>query len=256
MDNFSKLPQGRGPVYRETDEFQFACHPGVSCFTRCCRNTDMYLYPYDIIRLKTRLGINSNEFLEQHTSAFIRENLYFPNVTLKMSEREDKACPFLTDEGCTVYEDRPFSCRAYPLERAVARYGTAGEREVIYFIARHDYCKGHAEEHTWTVADWMENQGLSEFNAMNDHWVEIETIFRNNPWGKQGLNSPAVKMAFMACYNVDKLRDFVFNTSFMSRFVIPDDRILRIQEDDVAMMLFGFDWVRFFLTNSGPLKSA
>jgi uncharacterized protein len=255
MDNISKLPRGRGPVLQETDVFKFACHPGVSCFTRCCRNTDMYLYPYDIIRLKTRLGISSGEFLEKHTTAYIRDNPYFPNVMLKMSEREDKACPFLAAEGCAVYEDRPFSCRAYPMERAVARLGGMGKREVCYFIARHDYCLGHREEKEWTIASWMANQGLSEFNAMNDEWVDIETLFRGNPWGERGLDSPAIKMAFMACFNVDKLRDFVFGTTFMSRFDVPPERIEKIQTDDVAMMLFGFDWVRFFLTNNGPLKT-
>jgi Fe-S-cluster containining protein len=255
MDQLSKLPQGRGPVLRETDTFTFACHPGVSCFTRCCRNTDMYLYPYDIIRLKTRLGISSGEFLEKHTTAYIRDNPYFPNVMLKMSESENKACPFLTDDGCTVYEDRPFSCRAYPMERAVARYGEAGNREVCYFIARHDYCLGHQEDRQWSIASWMTNQALSDFNAANDAWVDIETLFRANPWGDRGLDSPAIKMAFMACFNVDKLRAFVFDTSFMSRFDVPPERIEKIQTDDTAMMLFGFDWVRFFLTNKGPLKS-
>jgi uncharacterized protein len=255
MDRLSKLPQGRGPALRETDAFKFECHPGVSCFTRCCRDTDMYLYPYDIIRLKTRLGISSDLFLEKHTTAYIRDNPYFPNVMLKMSEKEDKACPFLSDEGCAVYEDRPFSCRAYPMERAVARFGEMGKREICYFIARHDYCLGHREEKEWTISSWMANQALTEFNAMNDEWVDIETLFRSNPWGERGLESPAIKMAFMACFNVDKLRNFVFGTSFMSRFDIPPERIEKIQTDDVAMMLFGFDWVRFFLTNQGPLKA-
>ena len=31
------------------DKFRFDCHPGVPCFTRCCKDADMYLYPYDII---------------------------------------------------------------------------------------------------------------------------------------------------------------------------------------------------------------
>lgn len=46
------------------DKFRFDCHPGVSCFTRCCKDADMYLYPYDIIRMKNRFGISSDRFLE------------------------------------------------------------------------------------------------------------------------------------------------------------------------------------------------
>ena len=37
--------------------FRFACHSGVACYTRCCHNADMYLYPYDIIQLKQHLGM-------------------------------------------------------------------------------------------------------------------------------------------------------------------------------------------------------
>ncbi len=103
------------------DTFRFECHPGVSCFTRCCKNPDMYLYPYDIIRMKNRLGISSEQFLEQHTVSAFRDNPYFPSLMLKMSDKGEKSCPFLSSEGCNRYEDRPFSCRAYPLERAAAR---------------------------------------------------------------------------------------------------------------------------------------
>jgi Fe-S-cluster containining protein len=254
MDKHNQSPLDQIPALRETDTFEFACHSGVSCFTRCCRDTDMYLYPYDIIRLKTKLGLTSEEFINRHTVVAIRDNPSFPHVMLKMSDAEDKACPFLTDDGCSVYEDRPFSCRAYPLERAVARYGESDDREIRYFIARHPYCKGHSEKRMWTVQEWMNNQKLEAFNAMNDLWVDIDTIFRNNPWGDHGLESPSLKMAFMACFNVDKLRNFVFNSSFLTRFNVDNERLERLQTDDAALMIFGFDWVRFFLTGKGSLS--
>jgi len=49
--------------------FQFRCHPGVPCFTRCCRNMDIILTPYDIIRIKRRLGLTSDIFLSLYTQA-------------------------------------------------------------------------------------------------------------------------------------------------------------------------------------------
>ena len=102
-------------------EFQFDCHPGVECFTRCCRNVDLILYPYDIIRLKTNLAIDSAEFLRLYTYLHKGDNPFFPTVKLKLTEDEEKACPFLQTSGCSVYEDRPSACRTYPLERAVDR---------------------------------------------------------------------------------------------------------------------------------------
>lgn len=168
MDRFSCSHSNEGRILSENYPFNFACHLGVSCFARCCRNADMYLYPYDIIRLKSRLDITSSEFLRQYTLVAFRENPYFPSVMLKMSDSEDKACLFLKRDGCSVCEDRPFLCRAYPLARAVTRYGDGKQRGVCYFIARHEYCMGHQESRKWTVGSWMTDQKLDAFNAMND----------------------------------------------------------------------------------------
>ena len=97
--------------------FRFACNKSVPCFTRCCRDADMFLYPYDIIRMKKQLGMTSEAFLVRHTVTAFRDNPYFPSVMLKMSDAKGHPCSFLSESGCTVYESRPYSCRAYPLER-------------------------------------------------------------------------------------------------------------------------------------------
>jgi hypothetical protein len=135
------------------DAIRFDCHSQMACFTECCKDADMYLYPYDIIRMKKTLGISSDQFLEQYTFQAIRDNPYFPNLMLKMSDNEEKSCPFLSSEGCTIYKDRPFSCRAYPLERAVARTGDEHGRAVLYFIMSHHFCLGHQESREWTVRE-------------------------------------------------------------------------------------------------------
>jgi hypothetical protein len=154
-----------------------------------------------------------------------------------------------------IYEDRPFSCRAYPLERAVARDGAKNERNVLFFIAEDPYCMGHKEYREWTVNGWSEDQEIQLFNDMNDLWVDIDTLFRTNPWGPQGMDSPALKMAFMACFNVDEFKKFIFESTFLSRFDVSQDRIDRLKQSDVELMTFGFDWVKYFLTGKGLLKS-
>ena len=248
----SQLPANRKLL--ENESFIFECHPGTDCFTRCCRDADMYLYPYDIIRLKSRLALSSEQFLERHTTMAFRDNPYFPSVMLKMSDTEDKACPFLAAEGCRVYEDRPFSCRAYPLERAVARVADDSRPKEMYFIVRHSHCSGHRETRKWTVAEWLDNQEIIEYNEINDRWVGIDTIFRQNPWGAKGLESPKLKMAFMACFNIDRLRTFIIQSSFLERFDVKTDKINRLMDSDMDLLKFGFDWIEFFLTGKGPLK--
>jgi Fe-S-cluster containining protein len=238
------------------EKIRFDCHPEVACFTRCCKDADMYLYPYDIIRMKNGLGISSDRFLEEYSIQAVRDNPYFPSLMLKMSNDEEKSCPFLSPQGCTIYKDRPFSCRSYPLERAVARSSDENGRKVLYFIMRHSHCLGHEESREWTVAEWIEDQGLELYNEMNDLWVDVDSIFRANPWGSQGVDSPALKMAFMACFNIDMFKKFVFESSFLSRFDLPGERIEKLKKSDVELMTFGFDWTKFFLTGSGPLVLA
>ena len=254
LENTSSLS---GPVNRKqlftNGTFTFKCHKELSCFTKCCKNADMYLYPYDIIRLKNRLNISSDELLKHKTISAFRDNPYFPSLMLRMTDTEDKSCPFLSVNGCVVYEDRPFSCRAYPLELAVARNDFESQKLTCYFVATHSYCLGHGESREWTAEQWMEDQIIHIYNDMNDLWVKIDTIFRQNPWGKEGTTGKALKMAFMACFNVDKMREFVFNTTFLSRFDIPLDRMEQCKVSDVEMMKLGFDWVKYFLAGTGPL---
>jgi len=237
----------------ETDTFKFDCHPQTPCFTRCCHDADMYLYPYDIIRLKNCLSISSERFLEQYTLTAFRDNPYFPNLMLKMSPGERKSCSFLAQGGCTVYEDRPFSCRAYPLERAVARSGDSEKRAVLFFLACHEHCLGHKEPREWSVNEWIKDQQIQIFNDMNDLWVDVDTLFRGNPWGPQGIDGSAFKMAFMACFNIDKFKTFVFESTFLSRFDVSPERIDKLTASDVELMKFGFDWIKLFLTGAGPL---
>ncbi|HMA66636.1 MAG TPA: YkgJ family cysteine cluster protein [Desulfosalsimonadaceae bacterium] len=232
--------------------FFFACHPDVPCFTRCCRDTDMYLYPYDIIRLKHSLNMDSEAFLDAHTNTAIRDNPYFPHVMLKMADSAKKPCPFLTSEGCSVYEDRPFSCRAYPVEPALSRDGRSDET-ARYYIVRHPYCRGHEQDRYHTAEGWIADQGLEPFLEHNRRWAVVDTLLRRNHWGDQGLEHPAVKMVFMAAYNMDRFREFVFHSSFLERFAIARQRLDAIGSRDTELMHLGFDWIEFILAGTGPL---
>ncbi|RMD60402.1 MAG: YkgJ family cysteine cluster protein, partial [Nitrospirae bacterium] len=169
---FSK---NRRPVGCEA--FNFACHKEIECFTLCCRNVDIDLYPYDILRMKNHLGITSEEFLSKYTFTVFKDNPNFPNVKLRLMDDDTKRCPFLTEDGCGIYRDRPDACRTYPLERAVslAPFNLPMRRE-FYFLVQQPICKGHFEEKKWTVKQWIEDQELKPFNDMNDLWVEVDIL--------------------------------------------------------------------------------
>jgi hypothetical protein len=54
-------------------------------------------------------------------------------------------------------------------------------------------------------------------------------------------------MAFMATYNIDRLRDFVFQSSFLKRYKIKSALLKKLKTDDVQLLKFGFEWIKVFV---------
>ncbi|MBU0728976.1 MAG: YkgJ family cysteine cluster protein [Proteobacteria bacterium] len=245
------FPQGMVPLGKNT--FQFACNPDVPCFTACCRKLDLYLYPYDIIRLKNRLQISSEDFLNRYTGVVQGANPFFPALMLQMSDTLERTCPFLDKSGCTVYEDRPSACRTYPLERAVDRTPSDGRPEEFFFLTNHEYCKGHEQETQWSVKEWIRDQKLQYYNVMDDLWAEMDTLFSTNPWAGEGAAGPKQLMAFMVCYNIDRFRQYVNDHDLLKRFRLDKSRRRLIETDDEALLRFGFDWLKLILAKQPTL---
>ncbi len=250
----NNTPQDTNRTFLGKTTFRFACNENIPCFTRCCKNADMFLYPYDIIRLKRHLGMTSEEFLVQHTITAFRSNPHFPDVMLKMSDAKDQACSFLSDKGCTVYESRPYSCRAYPLEPIIS--GDEQNRAIIScYLVEHAHCLGHGEGKKWTSDQWMKDQGMNTYNEYNKSWARVAALLHTQKTlGEKGADNPAMNMAYMASYNMDTFRRFVFESSFLQKFDVPEDRINKIKDSDEALMLLGFDWILRFIGGQGPLK--
>ena len=234
--------------------FHFRCAPDVACYMSCCRKLDLILYPYDIIRLKTRLSMSSEEFMRLHTRLGSSSHPYFPAVMLKMSENEEQTCPFLDVNGCTVYADRPTACRTYPLERAVARSPKRGRPEEYYFMTSHPYCLGHRESKEWTVKTWVRDQKIQHCNAANDLWAEIDTLFAQNPWQGEGAGGPRQQLAFMVCYNIDGFRSFSAENRLFEQFRLESSRRRALDHDDEALLKFGFEWLKHILADTGNLR--
>jgi len=238
------IPQVPGKRLDRADRFAFRCRPGLACYNRCCRNLNLFLYPYDIIQLKRALGISSDAFLDEYVDIVLREGNFFPDVLLKMSEDANRACIFSESEGCRVYADRPYTCRTFPVEYGL-QYDTNGYRpELIGFFRPPAFCVGPQAEESWTLQSWANDQGAAVHQKMAKQWSEVKRLFQKDPWGREGPQGKRAKMAFMASYNLDAFRAFVFGSSLLQRFKIKTELLKKIQKDDVALMRFGFDWIR------------
>jgi Fe-S-cluster containining protein len=229
------------------EAFSFRCHPGIACFNRCCRNLNLFLYPYDVIRLKNQLGITSDEFLDQYVDVVLRDASFFPEVLLHMSENEERTCPFLSESGCTVYPDRPDTCRTFPVEQGVLYDALKNRTKVVHFFRPPEFCLGQHQEKQWTTRTWAQDQEAEVYHKMTVQWSKLKRLFQNDPWGSEGPNGPKGKMAFMATYNVDRFRAFVFNSSFLKRYKVKSATLKKIRADESELMLLGFDWVKLIL---------
>ena len=244
-----KLAQLPGQCLRNNDRFRFRCHPGVACFNRCCHNLNLFLYPYDVIRLKQNLGMRSDQFIDRYVDIVLREGNYFPDVLLHMATDRGQACPFLNDAGCTVYPDRPDTCRTFPVEQGVL-FDAAGKKDTaLHFFRPPDFCLGQNEDQEWTVATWSRDQDAGRYHKMTIRWAGLKRLFQTDPWGTEGPEGPRAKMAFMAAYNIDRFHEFVFNSSFLKRYKVKQAILKKLKADDAELLKFGFDWVKLFLWN-------
>ena len=228
------------PISRQ-ESFFFACHPAVPCFNECCRDLNQFLTPYDILRLKNHLGLSSGEFLERYTSQHIGPDSGLPIITLKPGDRQDLTFPFVTPAGCSVYEDRPSSCRTYPLMRGVSRCRKTGKMVEQFMVLKEAHCCGFDDGQTTTVQQWIENQEIAIYNEINDKLMQIISLKNSRRPGV--LNLKTRHMFFTALYDLDSFRSQITNNDLLADLQIDSSLLDKALEDDVALFEVGMKWV-------------
>ncbi len=235
------------------DTFKFACHPGISCFNKCCGDVNIFLSPYDVLRMKRRLGMESGEFLDKYTLLPVQKGMKTPVVVLRMKDDDAKTCQFLTDEGCGIYSDRPWPCRMYPLGLAASKDTPDGWRgERFYFLMQEEGCQGLCEAKDWTVRQWLEDQGIDEY----DEWGEAFKELTLHDFFETGgtLTPDKMHMLFVGCYDLDKFREFVFESTLLDRFEVDEEFVREMRYNEESLLRFAFLWLRFSLFGEKTVK--
>jgi len=227
----------------QESKIHFHCYPGISCFNACCKQADVTLGPYDIIRLQKRLGMNSAEFLKKHTVPFQIDQDGLPGIKLRTTE--DRVCLLLDGEnGCSVYEDRPTVCRYYPIALLNKREQGSSQAEEDYSLVKEPHCKGHEETREITISDYRQEQGCKEYDDINREWYQL--ILKKKSAGP-GIGRPSetsLQLFFMACYNFDMFRRFVKSENFRKTYVLEDSFYAELENDNVALLRFAFRLLR------------
>jgi Fe-S-cluster containining protein len=222
---------------------QFRCHKGIDCFNACCRNIDIMLTPYDIIRLKQRLDMSSTEFLRQYTFPFEFAKDGVAGVKFRPVE-DGTACQFMTEEGCSVYEDRPTACRYYPVGLLSTRRQDENFDRASYALVQEDHCHGHFEDRKLTIDEYRKEQGLQEYDEKGRLWrQQILKVKSAGPYiGRMSLTSR--KFFFMASYDMDRFREFIKSEGFQSTYDVDAGTMETLLKNDLALMEFGDRMIR------------
>jgi Fe-S-cluster containining protein len=198
--------------------------------------------------------MESAVFLDRHTVQDEDPTWGIPVVRLRMEDNEARTCPFVSPEGCLIYADRPGACRAYPVGRAVRRSASQSDPSRVqeeHFLVREPHCFGFEEGSLWTAETWMEDQGLGVYNEMNDLWMNFLSRYRP---GSREMAPAKWGMFFMACYSLDRFREFVFGTRFLSLFSIPQESQNELRGSDEALLRFAYIWLAYALFGDPVLE--
>jgi uncharacterized protein len=224
------------------DSFEFSCGSHIPCFNECCRDLNQLLTPYDVLRLKNCMGMCASDFLECYTAQHTGPESGLPVVGLRQKPDNALKCPFVTPEGCCVYHDRPSSCRAYPIARAVARNRQTGKLTEHFMLLKEPHCKGFQTGIHQTVKEWIENQGLMIYNEMNDLLMDIISLKNITMPGPMDLKSR--HLFHMACYDIDSFRNKIFNKGLLNPVDYDELLLSKAKEDDTALLKISLKWLQ------------
>ena len=234
------------------ETFKFSCHRGVSCFNKCCHQIDVILTPFDILKLKSALGINSGAFLSKYAFFQQLKGTGIPIVKLRMGENSGGACIFLdVNSGCTVYGNRPLVCRTYPIGSASID-PRQGESRDSHYIIMEEMCRGHEENKPWKLKEWMQDQGASEIEELNKPW--LETVAKLKAMKLEDKHQHQISLFIMVCYDLDTFQDFVANSSLLKKFGVERKTADLINKDQQELLKFGLEWLQFALFGEGNIR--
>ncbi len=225
------------------DTFHFGCGPHVECFNRCCADVNIFLTPYDVLRMRKALKLSSGDFLSRYTIIPFDENQTLPVPLMLMNDSDEKKCHFVDSEkGCTIYNDRPWPCRMYPLGLAAEADDDSRKGGRFYFLMTEDHCLGFKYGKKWSVREWMDDQGVDSFDEFGELFKQV-TVHPRLAGGWKPTPKH-IEMYWMALYDLDKFRTFVNASSFLLRFELSPEEISKIETDDAELLKLGFKWIR------------
>jgi len=143
-----------------------------------------------------------------------------------------------------IYADRPWACRIYPLQPESTPL-TEKAGKTYYSVMNVPFCLGLEANRSLSLTEYIEEQGIPVYMEMEALFKKITTNERLIK--EKIINKKIQEMYFMACYDLDRFRRFVLESTFLDRFDIKQQEVEKIKSDDVALYRFAIQWLEYGL---------
>jgi len=102
------------------------------------------------------------------------------------------------------------------------------------------------------VREWTTDQGIEEYEMMVASFQELAL---HDFWSRgPALTPQQVEMFYMACYDLDRFRRFIFESRFLELFEVDEARVEALRRDDEELLEFALQWLRFSLFREKTMK--
>lgn len=126
--------------------FHFEC----SRSGECCRHMEIFLNPYDILRMAEALGMTTIQLIQDHVLFLENKQQGILKPVLKAAR--EGVCAFNSNRLCKIHRDRPLPCRLFPIARM----------DEDYHLQQVSYCKGLSSRRKQDVASYIQEEEAQE----------------------------------------------------------------------------------------------
>jgi hypothetical protein len=127
----------------------------------------------------------------------------------------------------------------------VSRDRISGKLTERFMLIEEPHCKGFETTYTQSVEQWIDSQQLSDYNDMNDRFLEVLSVKNQRFPGP--LDFSTTQRFIMACYDIDRFRKEVFDKGLLASTNLPEELLKDAVKDDTALLQIGFLWVNHAL---------
>lgn len=233
------------PIYPELcfdASFRFSCGEHQSCFVECCTGTKIWLYPYDVIRISRSLVISTTDFIQRFCWYMDPAPPGYPVLLLQNADEGEGRCPFAEDSGCSVYPDRPWICRLFPVVPLECRTDLTTETDRRFKIFCWEGCRGVGNGPEVTVREWWQRAGMAIYEETYLDWQRLTEELKCS--GQLPLSGEKAELFKLGSYDLDLFRQQFLAGELREELPLMKEELEKADKDDMFLLQISCRWLQ------------